>query len=319
MKSKIAVVMPVYETEKFLKRSLDSLLNQTFKDLQIICINDASPDNCLTILEEYQKKDNRIVIINHEENMGPGASRNDGLNYIYLNLPDVEYIAFLDADDKIENETYEKSYEEAKKNNADIINYNFLPSTYWEYKTVPTTDTVIYEGNCLKAIFDNEQFYTFVVCWSKLYKRKLLEDIRFSDQSFYEDGLFAYQVYARAKKLSIIPDTFYEYNIENPESSCSKITEMNRIEAIFNTIKETIIDWKNLGIYEDNINDFINHITLYTSLVCPNVIEGDYTNQLNESFGFNILDEKYSSIMLDNTKKILYKMTNKNKTFLVNE
>ncbi|HOZ89077.1 MAG TPA: glycosyltransferase family 2 protein, partial [Bacilli bacterium] len=164
-KVKIAVIVPVYKAEKFLERCLDSILNQTLKEIKVICVDNASPDNCGAILKKYAAEDDRIVVITHKENMGPSVSRNDGLDYVYNNIPEAEYIAFVDADDKIEPDTYETVYNEGIKSQADIVNFNFLPSTYWSYKTVPTTEPVDYKGNCLRAIFDNEQFYTFVVCW----------------------------------------------------------------------------------------------------------------------------------------------------------
>ena len=312
MEPKIAVVVPVYKAEKFLKGCLDSILNQTFKDIKVICVNDGSPDNSQSILEEYAKKDDRVVVINNEKNKGASNARNTGLDYIYANLPSVEYISLVDADDKIEPDTYEKAYNEGIKSKADIVNFNFLPSTYWDYKTEANTEPVDYEGNCVEAIFDYKEFYTFVVCWSKIYKKELLENLRFSDQKFFEDGAFAYKVLPRANKLRVIPDTLYYYNIENPESTCSKLDEENRLNAIFNTMKETVKDWKELGIYDKYKIDYIKHILLYTSMVCPNVYEGDYVNQLNESLSVDILSDEITNNVSEETKGHILKMTKNN-------
>lgn len=311
MEPKIAVIVPVYNAELFVGKCLDSILNQEFKDIKVICINDDSKDNSMKILEEYAKKDNRVILINHEKNKGAGVARNTGLDYVFNNLPMVEYISFVDADDKIEPNTYAKTYEEAKATGADIINYNFLPSTYWEYKTEANTESVDYEDNCIEAVFDYQEFYTFVLCWSKLYKKELLKELRFSEQKFFEDGSFAYKVLPRAKKMRIIPDVLYFYNIENPESTCGKIDENKRLMAIFNTMKETIKDWKKLGIYEKYKYDFIKHILLYTSMVCPNVFAGDYTAELNESLDIDILSENVEENVPEETKQLIYKMTNK--------
>lgn len=309
MKAKIAVVIPVYNAEKFLKRGINSLLNQSFKDIKLIFVNDASPDNCLEILNDYSKQDDRVIVINHDENKGAGAARNTGLNYIFENLPEIEYVSLIDADDRIELNTYEIAYNEAKKSNADILNWNFLPSSYWQYKTEATNDVINYDGNCLDAIFDNKEFYTFVVCWSKLYKKELLENIRFSGSNFFEDGSFAYKVLPRAKKMRVIPDTLYEYNIENPNNLCSKIDSQSRLKAIFNTIRETFSDWEKLGILEKYKYKFMQHIILYASLVCPDVLEGDYLDILNNSFGFNVLDEETMNSISEDTKGHILKMT----------
>jgi len=309
METKIAVVVPVYNAGKFIRKGMDSLLNQSFKDIKIICVNDSSTDDCAEILSDYAKQDDRVIIINHEVNKGAGAARNTGLNYIYENLPEVEYISLIDADDRIELNTYERAYSEAKKCNADILNWNFLPSTYWQYKTEATNDVIDYDGNCLEALFERKEFYTFVVCWSKLYKKELLEDIRFSGSNFFEDGSFAYKVLPRAKKMRVIPDTLYEYNIENPDNLCSKIDGINRLKAIFNTIKETFADWQKLGILEKYKFQYMQHILLYASLVCPDVLEGNYTSELNNSFGVNILSEETINNVPEETKTYILKMT----------
>jgi len=312
METKIAVIVPVYNAGKFLSKSLDSLLNQSFKDIKVICINDASLDNCGEILSDYAKKDSRIVVITHESNKGAGVSRNAGLDYIYANLPDVEYISLIDADDRLELNAYEISYNEAKKCNADILNFNFLPSTYWQYKTEATSDPIDYDNNCIEAIFDHKEFYTFVVCWSKLYSKELLRNVRFSGNEFYEDGLFAYKVLPRAKKMRVIPDTLYEYNIENPESVCGKISHDDRLKTIFKIIKETFADWGKLGILEKYKYQYIQHILLYASLVCPDVLEGNYIKELNDSFGLSILDEETMNNVPEETQEHIKKMTKKN-------
>ena len=99
---KISVIVPVYKVEKFLPKCLESLINQTLKDIEIICINDGSPDNSLKILEEYAKKDSRIKIIN-QKNAGPSVARNNGMS-----AASGEYIGFVDSDDWIDLDFYEK-------------------------------------------------------------------------------------------------------------------------------------------------------------------------------------------------------------------
>jgi len=311
MNAKIVTIIPVFNAEQFLERTLDSVINQTFKEIKIICVNDASTDKTLQILEEYAKKDERIVIINNLENKGPGNSRNIGLDYVYENLPEVEYISLVDADDRIEPNTYERAYEEAKKINADILNFNFLPSTYWEYKTEATSDYVDYIDNPAEAIFDHNEFYTFVVCWSKLYKKELLENIRFSGVGFYEDGGFAYKVYTTAKRLRVIPDTLYEYNIENSNSVSGNTGNAKRLESIFVVIKETREDWEKKGVFEKYKYKFIDHIILYTSLVAPEVLDGDYSKELEEAFDMNLLDAEIQENLKEETKAIILRMTTK--------
>lgn len=309
MKSKIAVIMPVYNAGKFLRGSLDSVLNQKFQDISLICIDDDSKDDSRKILEEYFEKDKRIIYLKNEKNSGPSATRNKGLDYVFENILNVEYITFVDADDKIDENIFEKSYKEAKEHDVDILNYNFIANTYWNYDTKAIGDVSEYDSECLNAIFDKENFYTFVVCWSKLYKKDLLKDIRFGDYKFFEDGAFAYKTLARAKNIIAIPDIFYIYNIENPDSTCSKLKEKDRIDSIFNVINDTLVDWKKLGIKDKYENKFIDHIFLYISLVCPNILEDeDYSEKIYSLFGKNIINRKIK----DYTKILIKKMTKKN-------
>lgn len=308
MEKKIAVIMPVYNAEKFLSRSLDSVLNQTMGDLVVICVNDKSSDKSLELLNEYAKKDDRVIVLNHDINKGSGQARNTALDYIYSNNIDVEYITMVDADDRIEPNTFEKAYSEAKDGDVDILNYNFLPSTYWQYKTEASNDVIDYDGNCVEVLFDFKEFYTFIVCWSKLYKKELLENIRFPETKFFEDGGFAYKVLPRAKKLRLIPDTLYEYNIENPDSTCSKVDNNKRFRAILETIKATMEDWKELGILDKYKNKYIEHILLYTSLVCPDAFEENYSSLLDNYFGFNITDENTINNLNEDTQGLILKM-----------
>ena len=311
--TKIAVIMPVYNAEKFLSSALESLLNQSFQDIKIICVDDASPDNCAQILKEFASKDKRIVSLKHNANQGSSAARNTGLDYVFNYLPDVEYIALMDADDRIEPNAYERAYNEAKKYDVDILNFNFLPSTAWEYKTIPSGKPLNYENNCIEAIFEHAEFYTYIVCWSKLYKKDLLKNIRFSSFKFFEDGSFAYKVLSRAKKMRVIPDVLYSYNIENPKSMCTKTSNTERLNAIFKIIKETCQDWRKLGIFEKYKYSYITHILTYASLVCPDVIQGDYTKELVESFELDILNEELLSNIPEQAQKLIFKMTNQEK------
>jgi len=114
---KISVIMPIYNSEKYLKEAIDSVLNQSFKDFELICINDGSTDNSPEILENYRKKDKRIKIIN-QKNQGLSAARNKGLKN-----SEGEFIFFIDSDDYIAKNTLKKLYQNARINDSDIVLY----------------------------------------------------------------------------------------------------------------------------------------------------------------------------------------------------
>ena len=112
---KVSVILPVYNVEKYLKQCMDSIVNQTLKDIEIICVDDGSTDASLSILKEYEKEDDRVKVI-CQQNAGAGAARNNGLS-----IATGEYLSFLDSDDFFSLDMLEKSYAEAKKEDADLI------------------------------------------------------------------------------------------------------------------------------------------------------------------------------------------------------
>ena len=113
---KVSVIIPIYNTEKYLRKCLDSVCNQTLSDIEIICVNDCSTDNSLEILEEYASKDNRIKLIDFKENKGAAVARNAGIDEAKG-----EYIGFVDSDDFIDLDFYEKLYNKAVKSGADCV------------------------------------------------------------------------------------------------------------------------------------------------------------------------------------------------------
>ena len=127
---KISVIIPVFNTEKYLQRCLESVLNQTLSDIEIICINDCSADNSLGILREYSAKDKRVKIINFTRNQGAAAARNTGIKEA-----GGEYLGFIDSDDYIEPDFYENLYKKAVKTGADIIKGSDMKLCYPDGKT----------------------------------------------------------------------------------------------------------------------------------------------------------------------------------------
>ena len=115
MQVNISIIMPVFNTSKYLKESIRSILQQTYTEFELICVNDASCDDSLEILRELQQQDRRLVIINHEENRGAAVSRNDGLK-----IAKGAYVIFLDSDDYFYPNMLEVSYQQAINNNADV-------------------------------------------------------------------------------------------------------------------------------------------------------------------------------------------------------
>ena len=202
----ISLIVPVYNVEKYLARCLESLLNQTYKDIEIICINDGSTDSSYEILKEYSAKDARIVILN-QSNQGISIARNNGLK-----IATGEYIGYVDSDDWLELDFCEKLYNAVKKYDADVAVGGI----------VKTSDK--YQNQLLS--FQEEKVYDsihdkFIVCdvpdksyvWNKIYRKsKLVEhDINFIPNVIYEDIVFTPKVLYYTDKLVTVPDTNYYY------------------------------------------------------------------------------------------------------------
>ena len=214
--AKVSVIVPVYNVEKYLKRCLDSLINQTLSDIDIICINDGSKDSSLQILEQYAKKDSRIVIYN-QENSGVSVARNTGLEHA-----SGEYIGFVDSDDWVDLDFYEKLYNSAKNNNADIAVADFIR----EHPNKKPKRLKLKEEKIYTTPEDK-----FMICkvhregcvWNKIYRTEFIHSInlKFVPKMYYEDRDFTIRSLYFSKKLVTTPNTYYRYFV-NPKSIVNK-------------------------------------------------------------------------------------------------
>ena len=207
MEEKISVIVPIYKVEKYLRKCVDSIINQTYKNLEIILVDDGSPDNCPAICDEYAKKDNRIKVI-HKPNGGLSDARNAGLD-----IATGEYIAFVDSDDYIDLTMYEKLYNAIKQNNCDLaicgfrqVDENDKPlNNGWSKKFV------IYEkDHSLDALFTTN-IGGIVVAWNKLYKKHIFDIIRYPKGLIHEDEYIIYDVIVKCNGIVIIEDQLYNY------------------------------------------------------------------------------------------------------------
>ena len=171
----ISVIVPVYNVEKYLEKCIDSILSQTFKNFEIILVDDGSTDSCGIICDEYERLDNRVKVI-HKINGGLSSARNSGLE-----IASGEYVAFVDSDDWIDKNMYQELYNEAKKNNADIVQCKFIKAKDENvsiYNNEFNEVEVIGNLDALCNLY-NERCIETVVTWNKLYKRYLFNDIVF--------------------------------------------------------------------------------------------------------------------------------------------
>lgn len=209
MNTLISVIVPVYKVENYLNRCIDSILNQTYRNLEVILVDDGSPDNCPSICEEYAKKDSRIKIV-HQENGGLSSARNTGLT-----VTSGEFITFVDSDDWIANDMYQILYNTMISQNADIVECNyFAVNEKTSEKSVPSKENIIYyDDDGLKALFLDKNIKSYV--WNKLYKRNTIGDTTFPVGRSYEDTYTTYKFFSKAKKIVSINQPLYFYNIRS--------------------------------------------------------------------------------------------------------
>lgn len=244
---KVSIIVPVYNVEKYIDRCLERLVNQTLEDIEIITVNDASPDNSIKILREYEKKyPDKVIVIDSKENLKVGGARNKGIDKARG-----EYIAFVDGDDWVDYDMYENMYNKAKENDADMVTCDYVLSTGIgeDFKEIKTND-IKFLGKLNKE--KKEQLLIDLgSVWSKIYKRTFINKnkIRFPEHRFYEDNEFVPIAIVHAEYIDKVSRPFYHYFKENTGSITAikdSYHHFDRLETIKNVVdrlkKEELYD-----------------------------------------------------------------------------
>ena len=205
---KVSIIIPVYKAEKYLSKCVDSVLNQSYTDLEVILVEDGSPDNCGAICDDYAKKDSRIKVV-HKENEGVSKARNAGLD-----IATGEYVQFVDSDDYLELQMTEKLVHAMKEQKVDMVLCGFYEKNLnFEKVSKIEEETGIYKKkDFLMRIMNNPYSFHYGVLWNKLFKRKVIERIRFSsDMDFGEDFIFNLHYLGKIEKIAVIEEPLYYY------------------------------------------------------------------------------------------------------------
>ncbi len=207
MNDLISIIVPVYNVEKYLDRCVESIVNQTYTNIEIILVDDGSPDNCPTICDEWAKKDNRIRVI-HKANGGLSDARNAGLA-----VASGEYIAFVDSDDWIDTQMYKVLYESIINTKSDIASCGarrvWLDGRPACELIKDTNDCVLEREDAMKALISSNGLIQVV--WNKLYKRNVVEGIQYPVGLIHEDEFWSWRVISRANRIVILKESFYNY------------------------------------------------------------------------------------------------------------
>lgn len=233
---KVSVIVPVYNVEKYIEKCLNTLVNQTLQDIEIIVVNDGATDNSEKIIKEFLEKYPEKIVYLKKENGGLSDARNFGIPYAKG-----EYIAFVDSDDYVETFMYKEMYEIAKKENSDMVECDFI----WEYPNKSRIDT--------GEIYNNKKEMAQkvrVVAWNKLIKKSILDEtkIEFPKGYRYEDLEFTYKLIPYLDKVSFLKKPCVHY-IQRDNSISN--TQNERTKEIFDILDHIIDYYKEKGIYEE--------------------------------------------------------------------
>ena len=232
MKDKISVIIPIYKVEKYLKKCIDSVINQTYSNLEIILVDDGSPDDCPTICDEYAKRDNRIIVI-HKTNGGLSDARNCGIV-----KATGKYISFIDSDDYVSNDYIEYLYRLIVENNGDIS--IVLPQVFFdEQKSVEINNKkekikIYNPKDALLTMMYQKEFDTSA--WGKLYNRKLFRDVKFPVRKLYEDISTIYKTFLKSKVIVYSNQKKYFY-LKRNDSIMGRKFKNNDMDYIYQTLE----------------------------------------------------------------------------------
>lgn len=315
--SKISVIIPVFNVEKYLEECLDSVSNQTYENLEIICINDGSTDGSLDILEKYSKNDSRIRIIS-QNNQGLGATRNNGLK-----IATGDYIYFIDSDDYIDLNTLKLLHENIVSNDSDMVLFKF--NTFGDDKNIHNRgvefkiDEIFGDIDYKNFTFNYKDVKKHVLNTAfsaclKLYKKDFLEsfdDFYFPENLSFEDIVFHTKAMIRAKNISFVNESLYYYR-SNPTSILNSTANGFDIFKIIDIVEEFL---KDNGYYDELENEFIFFKIAQILVYLNSTNSEDYFNKAWAEFeNIEIKDEKtlkrYAregySIVLDSNNYVDY-------------
>jgi glycosyltransferase involved in cell wall biosynthesis len=250
----ISVVIPIYDVEPYVQQCLQSIVTQTFQDIEVLCINDCSIDGSMQIVKEYAKKDNRIKIIDFKINKGPGAARNVGAQ-----VATGKYLACVDPDDYIEPDMLKLSYNKLEETCFDSVWVNM--KIFDDNKQYFLEDN--YLRKCTEGVINitPENISHFPVnSWNKLYRLDFIKDhnILWSEGLLYEDVEFYYLFYTKSKTLYFIDSPLYIYRVRsNSILHNDKTGKLNKREDIFKVAKNIYIYLEKEKIFDKYKNSFI--------------------------------------------------------------
>lgn len=218
MEPLISVIVPVYKVEKYLGRCVESILAQTYRNTEIILVDDGSPDRCPQLCEEYARANEKIRVF-HQENKGLSGARNTGIDNARG-----EYLAFIDSDDVWSPYFLESLYRALKETGAELsqCRWEYMHGDALKEEYCPEAPVEVFSGlEMLEKLYIQTGAY-YVVAWNKLYKKELFEEIRYPQGRIHEDEATTYKIFDRCRKAAVVDNALYGYFVGTGGTSITR-------------------------------------------------------------------------------------------------
>lgn len=312
-KVKLSIIIPVYKSEKYIKKCVESVLNQSLKEIEIICVNDGSPDNSLKILNEIKSKNENVLIVD-KKNEGVWKARIDGIR-----MATGEYIGFLDSDDFLEEDFARKMYENAKELNSDIAICGFKRIDSVNGKVL--SSEMKYKENRIISMEKNPEDVISVntALWNKIYKAEILKNLDKVENPprILEDMMFLTLIYQRVKKISFVDDYLYNYMVIN--TSAMNTLKEGDVESIKTAMLEVKREYLSNSVSKDMIEilaciSFL-HIGISLLLSIYKNESTSFNDRYNEILEY--LDTNFYEWRKSKYLTIMYNLTHKNSNLKV--
>lgn len=306
MKDLISIIVPVYNVEKYLQKCINSIINQTYKNIEIILVDDGSKDSSGKICDELEKKDNRIRVI-HKENGGLSDARNVGLK-----IATGKYVGFVDSDDYISEDMFETLYKLNKDNNSDISIVSFYE--LYRGKVISVRDSkekkVFDKIDAIKELLIDTNIQSYA--WNKLFKRELFDNIEFPTNKNFEDIATTLLLFEKANKVVLLEEPKYYY-VRRDDSIIgikNYKTYKDYLDVIYDKYLYLNGKYEELDLY-NAYNFIINMIWVYTIIVSFDL--NDVYKEFEVHYDLFIkLINKYEDEIIDKldiyNKAVLYMM-----------
>lgn len=270
---KISVIVPVYNADRYLNQCVDTILNQTFTDFELILVNDGSTDFSYKICKGYVEKDHRVRLLS-QENKGPGSARNLGIENA-----NGDFITFVDSDDYVSVNYLEKMHHTQEKYNCDVVMtayYRYDDSTnllHYYYKDENDKVEITLQNEALERVRTSAIYRQI---WGKLFRKCLFENIRCPEHNYYEDFQIMIKIILSVDSMHFLKENLYCYRM-NPEGICNSKLSLKKIQDDINSYEEVILSLtlaeKN---YQSIIDNYIDVLQFYKRILEDRKLEHLY-------------------------------------------